>query len=174
MTGVTRLFVAVWPPTEVVEQLMSLPRKDLRGVRFVPPDNWHLTLRFLGEASIGDAIAALDDLALPEAHVELGPAVDVRFRRMIVVPASGLDALAAVVGRHTGGIGTHDPERFVGHLTLARLGKRASLPDVVGARFDAAFDVGEIALVRSRLERDGARYETIETWSVDGPTSRDR
>ena len=45
-----RLFVAVWPPEEVVAELTALPRKDGRGVRFVAPENWHVTLRFLGQA----------------------------------------------------------------------------------------------------------------------------
>jgi 2'-5' RNA ligase len=36
----------------------------------------------------------------------------------------------------------------------------------VGQRFDAAFDVGEIAMVASTLQPDGAEYETLATWPV--------
>ena len=57
-----RLFIAVWPPEEVVEHLRSLRRKDQRGVRFIPPENWHVTLRFLGEADEREVAAALDEL----------------------------------------------------------------------------------------------------------------
>ena len=52
-----RLFIAVWPPEDVVSELTSLQRKDQRGVRFVPPDNWHITLRFLGDADPDQVIA---------------------------------------------------------------------------------------------------------------------
>ena len=45
-----RLFVGVWVPEDVTETLLSLPRKDQRGVRFVRPENWHITLSFLGDA----------------------------------------------------------------------------------------------------------------------------
>ena len=53
----SRLFVAVWPPDEVLEELRALPRKDERGVRFVHPDSWHITLRFLGDADPDQAEA---------------------------------------------------------------------------------------------------------------------
>mgnify|MGYP000679834760 CR=1 FL=1 len=44
-----RLFLAVWPPEDTVSELMALRRKDQRGVRFVAPERWHVTLRFFGE-----------------------------------------------------------------------------------------------------------------------------
>ena len=40
------------------------------------------------------------------------------------------------------------------------------MPSALGARFDAEFHVDQVALVESRLEPQGARYETIETWPV--------
>jgi 2'-5' RNA ligase len=49
-----RLFLAVRPPEDVVAELMSLRRKDQRGVRFVRPEQWHVTLRFLGDADIDE------------------------------------------------------------------------------------------------------------------------
>ena len=41
------------------------------------------------------------------------------------------------------------------------------MPSTLGARFDATFDVDEIALVHSRLHPDGARYDTLETWPLE-------
>jgi len=162
-----RLFIAVWPPEHVVEQLTALRRKDQRGVRFVPPDNWHLTLRFLGEADADDVAEALSRATLPAATVTLGPAVDVLSERALVVPATGLDELAAVVAEHTAGLGEPPRKRFAGHLTLARVKLHAAMPTTLGAMFHAEFDVHEVALVQSRLDPDGARYRTIDTW----PTS---
>jgi 2'-5' RNA ligase len=161
-----RLFVAVWPPEEVVAELMSLRRKDQRGVRFVPPQNWHLTLRFLGEADPDVVAAALDDADFPGATVRLGPGVDVVADRALVIPADGLDELAAAVDGRTASIGQPPRKRFLGHLTLARIKPHAAMPPALGAYLTASFEVEEIALVRSRLHPEGARYETLTTWPV--------
>src|SRR5271168_1477599 len=45
-----RLFVALDLPWEVKEQLSELSC-DIPGARWVPTENFHLTLRFIGEAS---------------------------------------------------------------------------------------------------------------------------
>jgi 2'-5' RNA ligase len=159
-----RLFIAVWPPERVVEELTALRRKDQRGVRFVPPDNWHLTLRFLGEADADEVAEALDRATLPATTVTLGPAVDVLAERALVVPAAGLDDLAAVVAEHTAHLGEPPRKRFTGHLTIARVKPHAAIPTTLGSMIHAEFDVHEIALVQSRLEPEGARYSTIGTW----------
>ena len=166
-----RLFVAVWPPEDVVSELMSLPRKDQRGVRFMPPENWHLTLRFLGESDPGVVSAALDGVRLPPATVRLGPGVDVLADRALVLPAAGLDELAAAVTAGTASIGQPPRKRFVGHLTLARLKAHAQMPKALGAYAPSTFEVEEVALVRSRLTPEGARYDTLETWPVGRGTT---
>lgn len=164
----TRLFVAVWPPEEVVADLTALPRKDQRGVRFVHPDNWHLTVRFLGEADPDAVIAALDGIEFAPAEIRLGPGVDVLGDRALVLPATGLDDVAAAVAERTRHLGEPPRKRFVGHLTLARLKPYAQLPRAMGMSFEATFALEEIALVQSRLHPDGARYDTLSTWPVRG------
>jgi 2'-5' RNA ligase len=159
-----RLFVAVWPTDEVVEALTALRRKDQRGVRFVPPEKWHITLQFLGEAEPDAAIAALDGAVLPRSTARLGPGVDALSSRSLIVPVAGVDQLAAVVRDHTEHVGQHEPRRFVGHLTLARLKPHADMPTTLGAFVRAEFEVEEVALVQSRLDPDGARYTTLHTW----------
>ena len=164
-----RLFVAVWPPPPIVEELRALARKDRRGVRFVAPENWHVTLRFLGEADPGRVAAALDEATLPAARARLGPGVDLLADRALVVPVDGVDELAAAVVRATADLGEPPRKRFVGHLTLARLGRRATtlaLPPALGALVDGEFEVTEVALVRSRLDPQGAHYETLDTWPI--------
>ncbi|MFT3853628.1 MAG: RNA 2',3'-cyclic phosphodiesterase [Ilumatobacteraceae bacterium] len=161
----SRLFVAVWPLEEVVEELCALRRKDQRGVRFVRPDRWHVTLRFLGEADAGAVADALDRAPLAPTEAVLGPAVDVLADRALVVPVAGLDELAATVTEATRHLGDPPPRRrFVGHLTLARLKPYAHLPTTLGAPVSTSFPVDEIALVQSRLDPAGARYETLHTW----------
>jgi 2'-5' RNA ligase len=162
-----RLFIAVWPPEDVVAELTFLRRKDQRGVRFVRPEDWHITLRFFGEADPHDVTDALTDTKLPPARAHLGQAVDVISERALVIPVAGVDALAETVKQHTSRIGQPDRKRFVGHLTVARVKPRFPMPSTLGSLVSAEFDVEEIRLVQSRLHSEGARYETIETWPVD-------
>jgi len=163
-----RLFIGLWPPEEVVEELCRLRRKDERGVRFVPPENWHITLRFLGEADPDEARAALDGGSYPRAVARLGPGVDVLKRHSVVVPVAGVDDLAREVAAATRGLGdAPERPRFTGHLTLARLKRHARPPVVTGSHVSAGFAVEEIALVASSLKPSGAVYTTLDTW----PTS---
>jgi len=46
-----RLFVALDLPWSLRERLASLAGAGIPGARWVPPENYHLTLRFIGEAS---------------------------------------------------------------------------------------------------------------------------
>jgi 2'-5' RNA ligase len=163
---VTRLFVAAWTPEDIAAELASLRRKDQRGVRFVAPENWHITLRFLGDADVDVVAGALEGVPLPPTRAHLGPAIDVVGGRAVVVPVRGVDALATVVSEHTAHIGDPPRKRFVGHLTLARVTPRAVMPPVLGELFAAEFDIHEIALVRSRLDPSGARYRTVRTFPV--------
>lgn len=167
----TRLFIAVWPPDEVVEELRALPRKDQRSVRFLPPENWHVTLRFLGDTDVGAVADALDGLRAESTAARLGPGVDLLGERAVVVPVHGLDDLAATVTERTEDLGARPRSRFVGHLTLARVKPYAltpsGLPRALGMTVEAEFTVDEIALVASRLHPDGARYDTVATWPLD-------
>ena len=38
----------MWPPPEVVARLAALARPTVEGVRWTTPEQWHVTLRFLG------------------------------------------------------------------------------------------------------------------------------
>jgi 2'-5' RNA ligase len=163
--AMSRLFIAVWPPEDVAAVLLSLNRNDQPGVRFVRPENWHITLRFLGEADPDDVAAALDGTPLVSARALMGPKIGAMAKRALVVPVDGLDALAEVVKKSTSHIGETPRTGFAGHLTLARLKPHVAMPSALGALISAAFDVEEVALVRSRLDPAGARYETLWTWS---------
>jgi 2'-5' RNA ligase len=162
----SRLFIAIWPPDDIIEQLTLLHRKDQRGVRFVDPDNWHVTLRFLGETDPDAVVRTLDRVSLAHATARLGPAVDVLAERALVVPVDGLDTLAATVTNATRQLGQPPRRRFVGHLTIARLKPYAAMPRALGSLINTEFDVEEIALVQSRLDPAGARYETLDTWAI--------
>ena len=161
----TRLFVAIWPPDDVLDQLADIERPKDQGVKWVPQENLHITLRFLGDADETEVAARLDEVLLPSATAVVGPAFDLLGERSLISPVAGVDELAAVVQRAVRGLGT-EPERkrFQGHITVARLARRARPHRSAGRRFDATFDVTEIALVASTLTDAGAVYDTVATW----------
>ena len=149
----------------MVAQLEELHRKDQVGARFVPPQNWHVTLRFFGSADVGAVAAALDGGRFRTAEIRLGPAVDVGGGRTLFVPVTGADELAAEVVRVAGHLGTEPVRRpFRGHVTIARVKKGANMPRSLGELVEATWTGREVALVESTLRPDGARYTTIHTW----------
>ena len=76
-------------------------------MRLVRPENWHITLRFLGEADPASVIHAMSGWYGAPTRVTLGPAVDVLTDRMLVLPASGLDRVAAEVTTRRATSGSH-------------------------------------------------------------------
>lgn len=157
-----RLFVAAWPDEPTAGVLAGLPRPDERGVRWVPAEQWHVTLRFLGSCDRDEVVDRLAHAPLPRATARLAPAVD-WLGPQLVVPVTGVDALAATVHRATEGLGDPPRPRFRGHLTVART-RRNATSTVLGHPVSASFEVREVALVRSELTTDGPRYTTVATF----------
>lgn len=155
-----RVFVAVWPPPSVTAALAALPRPDVEGVRWVPADKLHVTLRFLGDVDHEEAATRLEQASLPATTAALGPAVTMLGRHVVVVPVAGLDPLAAAVTTATGDLGQQERRRFSGHVTLARCRRDGAGREVCGAPVETAFEVEEVAVVTSETHSDGAHYTT--------------
>jgi 2'-5' RNA ligase len=163
-----RLFVAVWPPAEVLDLVDRLPRPEHPAVRWAPRDRWHVTLRFLGEVDEGELPALEQGLAATATdhsgrRVAMGPVTARLGRTVLIVPVTGLDDLGRAVTVATAGYGAPPEDRaFTAHLTLARSRARATIPSTLaGQPVAAAWDATEIALVRSRLGGGGPTYETL-------------
>ena len=161
-----RLFLAVFPPVDVVERLEGLERPDVEGLRWTKREQWHITLRFFGEAEQGNVEDSMQGLRGAATTVLLGPASRWLGGRVLALPADGLDDLAAEVRTRTETIGQAPGRRnFTGHLTLARTRKRLA-GAVVGLPFDAQFKATELWLVSSQLHPDGARYTKLSHWPL--------
>lgn len=165
-----RLFVAVWPPEEVLDRLAALDRPEVKGLRWTRRDQWHVTLRFLGGVpDPAPVVEALAGLALPAGDAVLGPAVDRFGRRIVHVPVAGLETIAAGVVAATARLGSPPDDRpFHGHITLARAADRGrvDLRPFTGAIVGAEWRVDAVCLVESRLSPAGARYEVIERFAL--------
>ena len=170
-----RLFVAVWPPEEVLDRVAALERPAVTGLRWTRRDQWHVTLRFLGNVpDPAPLVEALTGLVLPAAHAVLGPGVDRFGRRVVHVPVAGLDAVAAGVVGATAALGQPPEDRpFHGHITLARVADRArvDLRPLTGTAVGGEWRVEAICLVESRLSPKGARYEVLDRFSLLAPGS---
>jgi 2'-5' RNA ligase len=158
-----RLFVAVWPPPDVLDALGELPRLPLAGARWTTRPQWHVTLRFLGSGvDPSVAAAALDTVVAEPCTAELGPTAHRLGRSVLMVPVGGLDALAAAVEEATAGLGRPPDDRpFRGHLTLAR--SRSGTAPRLDVAIRAQWPVTEITLVDSHTHPAGARYERLHT-----------
>lgn len=166
--GPVRLFVAVEPSVEAVEALRALPRPEVAGLRWTREPTWHVTLRFLGELADPQAVvAAVADSDLgPAVRARLGPATTWLSRKVLVVPVSGLEDLAARVRTATADIGQAPDDRgFDGHLTLARR-RSSGGAEPASVPIDVGFSVGEVVLFSSTLSSTGATHEVLHRWEL--------
>ena len=127
-----------------------------------------MTVRFLGNADPAVVSVALDGVAneCSESHVRLGPRVSRLGRTVICVPAAGLEALATTIGRATSDLGDPpDPRPFRGHVTLARLRRRAAC-GLAGTPYSDEFLADEMHLVQSTTRREGAEHRRLRRWSL--------
>ncbi len=173
-----RGFFAAPVPSEVagdiaklVQALRQRPGGD--GVRWVRPESYHLTLRFLGsiaEASVPELLEAVrSELAgAAPCSVEFGAPhafPSARQPRVVVLaaePEAPLAALAERIERAVVKLGfARESRRFRAHLTLGRVRSRR-LPELGPPAASAGrLAVGEVVLFRSDPAPDGARYTAL-------------
>jgi 2'-5' RNA ligase len=189
-----RLFVALEPPAAVRERLAAVQAALRRGagraaseVRWVAPENVHLTLQFLGAvaeeraAAVAGAVAAAASGARPlDLHVRGAGAFPTPRRPRVLWAglAGDLDALAALakdLGGRLAPLGFPPEERlFRAHLTLGRArdprgarGLEAAVAAAAGA--DAgAWRAEDLVLFRSHLSPKGPRYEALARAPLGG------
>lgn len=181
--AVQRLFVALALP-EAVRQELAAVRAPLAGVRWTPPENLHLTLRFIGdcdEARRDAMLAALDRVRvepfiLPVAGLGVFPS---RGRAKVVWAGLGnahtrLFQLRKQVDEALLSVDlTLDVHNFQPHITLGRLTETCEAKELTKflarhARFEAPpFRVGEFHLMASTLRTGAApRYESLRTFAL--------
>jgi 2'-5' RNA ligase len=171
-----RLFVAAWPPPAVVSVLEGMERPDVAGLRWTGPDQWHVTLRFMGSVpDVEPAVGAFDAIEAVAATARMGPATGRFGDRVIHVPVGGLEEVAAAVVAATGAVGEPPDERpFHGHITLARPRGRArvDLRRLTGTPLAAEWPVESVTLVSSSTLAGGARYEVVRRRELYSPGER--
>jgi 2'-5' RNA ligase len=184
-----RLFTAVEIPKEIGESLAML-RGGLPGARWIDPENYHLTLRFIGD--IDDRLAR--DIAFMLGDVDRPP-FDLRLDglssfggrrpRAVFAAVGGSSALYDLQAEHERlmqRVGL-EPEgrKYSPHITLARLRDSSArqVADYLGCRQpfrSPPFEITRFVLYSSRASVGGGPYvvEAAYPLSVRAPSLRMR
>ena len=184
-----RMFVAVQPPLEVVEDLAEYvePRRERDSpLRWSAVDQWHLTLAFLpsvAERILDDLLERLTAAAGRREKFELsvsgaGAFPDAAAAKVLWAGVAGnteeLGKLATNVRAGAGKAGVEvEGGPFRPHLTLARLGQPLDVTRwfrVLDLYSGPSWRVEEVTLFQSYLgqgPRGRARHEVVETFELD-------
>jgi RNA 2',3'-cyclic 3'-phosphodiesterase len=182
-----RLFVAVAVPDDVKAKLEAAQADLLRllperNVRWARREQFHLTLRFLGDVEAAQVEALAEAIrtacggfgALHLRAERIGCFPERGYPRVVWVgvqdQAEQLPRLQQLVEAATAGF-TSEPkeERFTGHLTLARI-KGIKRPEAealsmaaagMAARAFGQWTAYQIELMRSELLPQGAQHTTL-------------
>ncbi|MGB6120146.1 MAG: RNA 2',3'-cyclic phosphodiesterase [Mesorhizobium sp.] len=174
-----RLFTALEIPRDAALSL-SLLRGGLPGARWIDVENYHLTLRFIGDVGgyVADEIAdGLDRVRRNSFDLMLSGvgAFGSKKPHSIyagVAPSPDLNALQAEIERICKRVGApSDQRKFVPHVTLARLRNPS---DFEVARYLSGrgnfsalpFRVSRFVLMSSRDSVGGGPYVVEEAWPL--------
>ena len=174
-----RLFTALEIPRNAAMSL-SLLRGGLPGARWIDVENYHITLRFIGDVdgrTADEIVDRLDRIDRPEFSLSLNGIGSFGSKKPHsiwagVTPAPEMYALQGEIERICQRIGLPpDPRKFTPHVTLARL-KQSRLEDVVhylSGRGDfqtVPFITPRFVLLSSRESVGGGPYLTEEVFPL--------
>jgi RNA 2',3'-cyclic 3'-phosphodiesterase len=173
-----RLFLAAEVPEGVKTALgvaIEPWRRTLPGARWIPPESWHITLKFLGPTDpqrlqwIEEAIGSVASAHAP---------AEVQLANLGAFPAAGrarvlwagvedadhrLAALAADLQVALGDAFPSEARSFHAHLTVARSDPPLVLPSGFAETSceSGLFVIDRLILYRSHLQRPHPRYEVL-------------
>lgn len=166
-----RLFTAISLPHDVSDQL-SLLRAGMPGAHWIDPENYHITLNYLGAVDgnqaddLIDALAQLehDEFSLRITGLDCFGSSKPRTIYARIKPDEALLRLQQSIARLISVLGlSQDKRAFLPHVTLARL------KDVVpyeaaawlagrGGLVSRHFDVKRFGVYSSRISKGGGPY----------------
>ena len=167
-----RLFVALSLPHELRVRLAGL-RGQVPGARWVPPENMHITLRFIGEvdtATADDVHGELERIDTGPPEIRLSGVGQFESRGQVRALWAGverneeLQRLQAKVEKACQRVGlAPETRRFHPHVTLARckstnLARVAHFIEDHSAFAAPAFQADSFVLYSSTLGRTGSVY----------------
>ena len=187
-----RTFVALPIPAKVLQQIINATvemRTTIKdGVRWTPPENLHLTLRFLGESNLEQLEKLQDQLG----QLQELPAFNLNFTKYGVFPAwkrpsalwlginksSDLENLAKTVDTMAINVGYRSNKKpFRPHITLARIKRNPSAATIeqisqtfrekTASPHISSFQACHVVLFQSILSQEGAKYKALQTIELE-------
>jgi 2'-5' RNA ligase len=183
-----RVFIALDIPSEIRSAIAALVKRlepECRGARWVRPESMHITLKFIGEIP-SDRV---EGVKIALSGVRSPSSVRLTFRGVGFFPNerhprvfwAGMEAtpslapLAAEIERVLETLGVpREAHEFRPHLTLARFKSEDGLTRLRAAIASAgslefgAMETREVHLYESRLDRGGAIYTRLASFSFAG------
>jgi 2'-5' RNA ligase len=175
-----RLFSAIEIPRSIAARL-TMFRAGLNGARWIDPENYHLTLRFIGDvdgATARDFTHALSGIEVPPFDLRLDGLGSFGGRKpraifAALAPSEELEALHRANERAARAAGLPPEGRnFKPHVTLARL--RGARPDAVAAYLERQggmmaepFTVSRFVLYSSRNSVGGGPYVVEAAYDLE-------
>jgi RNA 2',3'-cyclic 3'-phosphodiesterase len=177
-----RLFVAFDVPEEVrrvVAAAVEPLRQAFPKARWVPIENQHVTLKFLGATwprLLDRVTEAIEDVALAAAPIttrveRLGAFPNERRARVLWAglddPDGRLVELAGALDEALRRDFPPEKRAFTPHLTVARFEPQVALGELAALTTDP-FEIDRVALFRSHLRRPAPVYEPLATHLLSG------
>lgn len=176
-----RLFTALEVPASLAPRLAML-RDSLAGAHWVPPESYHITLRFAGdieETAAQDFADALAAIEMDDFQVEITglSSFGGRKPRTIFAALKSCEALERLARAHEraarmAGL-PPEPRNFTPHITLARL--KNARPEAVaqylerfGGFHSEPFEVSRFVLLSARAVHGGGPYVIEEAYPLGG------
>jgi len=179
-----RTFIAVAISSEVREKLAQIQAEFRKGdpdVKWVEPENLHITLKFLGEVSenklpdvIEKARLAVSEISNFRMHLSgLGSFPNLKSPRVVWVGTSeGKDELKKLnekIEENLSNLGfAREKREFSAHLTIGRVrslrgkGKLVKKIEELGNTDVGEFSVDKVLVMESQLSPKGPTYRIIE------------
>ena len=171
-----RLFVAIIVPAKLHPAMESAAGhlRDCMGVRLLPPADWHITLRFIGDADeetakkIADALSSVRFAPFPVHLFGAGAYPNTSFPRAIFIggESAGAAALSAEVERAFAPFHLQS-EKFSVHVTVARSKGAGDIDAFLKNTGEVgSFEARSFVLMKSRLLPQGASYEVVKEYAA--------
>lgn len=182
-----RAFIAVELDPAIIRNIataIAQLRPRLDGIRWLAPDNFHLTLKFLGnidESRLDNLCAALAPQIHPFPRCTinakgLGVFPDVKRPRVLWVglTGDGLVDLARRIEASLVPLGfAPEPRGFTPHLTIGRWRQFGRAPKALAAELEqwrgsefGRSQICEVVLFQSTLKPRGAEYHKLRTFAL--------
>jgi 2'-5' RNA ligase len=162
------LFAALLPPADVVEAVAAALGEPGDGLRWEPPERWHVTLAYYGRDDLAARGAWLEDRLAGRGAVRVRLEKAATFPGVLWLTVAGteLTPLAHAAGADA------EPRPYRPHLTLARFPREEPGRVVRWTRELAGFtsrswQATRVVLMTSERDPGGPRYRVARSFGLD-------